>query len=239
MENSLTSTVGEIAASDFRTASIFSKYGIDFCCGGDKTLEEVCKTQSIDRAKLQKELGDAVRNDGESIDYNSWPLRLLVDYIENTYHTYIREKTPVLLQFLKKINEVHGKNHPELSKIFNLFHQSATDLSMHLQKEERILFPLIREMTEAGKSGQARDQVHCGSIANPVSVMKAEHEIEGERFKEISELSKKYTTPPDGCETYRATYKMLEEFERKLHKHIHLENNILFPKAIEFEKSFR
>ena len=237
MENNLTSTVGEIAAKDFRTASVFSKYGIDFCCGGDKTLEEVCKKQSIDVAKLQKELNDVVKNEGDNIDFNSWPLSLLTDHIEETYHTYIREKIPVLLQFLGKIKEVHGENHPELAKIFDLFSRSATDLGMHLQKEERILFPLIREIAEAEKIGCPPEEGHCGTIRNPISVMMEEHSTEGERFKKISELSKGYTTPPDGCETYRAAYKMLDDFERKLHKHIHLENNILFPKAIEMEKS--
>jgi len=238
MENNLKQTVGEIVAKDFRTASVFSKYGIDFCCGGDEPLDEICKKQSVDRTKLQNDLEEAVRNGKEDVDFNALPLDLLANYIEETYHAYIKKKAPVLIQYLGKIKEVHGERHPELYKIFDLFSQSAMDLSMHLQKEERILFPLIRELAEADRCGSSVEQSHCGTVQNPISVMKAEHEIEGERFKKVSELSGGYTTPADGCNTYHTAYEMLDEFERKLHEHIHLENNILFPKAIEMEKSF-
>jgi len=238
MENNLKSTVGEIVTKDFKTTSVFSKYGIDFCCGGNQTLEEACKKQTIDVAELQKELDEVAQSKGDSIDFNSWSLKLLADYIEETYHTYIKEKTPVLLQLLKKIKEVHGERHPELLKIYDLFYQSAMNLSMHLQKEERILFPLIKELSDAQKSGHPLEESHCGSVQNPISVMMDEHETEGERFEMISKLSGKYKTPQDGCNSYRAAYEMLDEFERKLHEHIHLENNILFPKAIEMEKLF-
>ena len=238
MENNLKLTVGEIVSKDFRTASVFAKHGIDFCCGGYQTLEEACKKQSVDVAKLQKELEEVRQSEEKTTDFNAMALDSLVNYIEETYHTYIREKTPALLQFLKKINEVHGANHPELAEIYNLFSQSAMDLSMHLQKEEQILFPIIRDYVEAEKSGAAAEQGHCGTVKNPISVMMGEHDMEGERFRKISELSKGYTVPADGCNTYRAAYEMLDEFERKLHEHIHLENNILFPKAIELEKSF-
>jgi len=238
MENNLKFTVGEIVTKDFKTASIFSKYGIDFCCGGNQTLEEACKKQSVDVAALQKELDEAAQGKEGTIDFNSLSLKLLTDYIEETYHTYIKEKTPVLLQLLKKIKEVHGERHPELSKINELFSQSAMALSMHLQKEERILFPIIRELSDAAKSGLPPEEMHCGSVQNPISVMMDEHETEGDRFEAISKLSGKYKTPADGCNTFRATYEALDEFERKLHEHIHLENNILFPKAIEIEKAF-
>ena len=236
MDNNLSFTVGEIVTKDFRTASVFSKYGIDFCCGGDKTLEEACKEQSIDRSQLQKELEEVAQKEEGTIDFNSWSLKLLVDYIEETYHTYIKRQLPLLTKNLEKIKDVHGEHHPELLKINNLFLHSAMDLSMHLQKEEKVLFPIIRELSEAEKSGFPPEQGHCGTIQNPISVMREEHEIEGERFKKISELSGGYKVPSDGCTTYHATYEMLEEFERKLHEHIHLENNILFPKAIELEK---
>ena len=238
MENNSKFTVGEIVTKNFSTASVFSKYGIDFCCGGNKTLEDACKEQSVDIAELQKELDEAAQNKGESIDFNSWSLKLLADYIEETYHTYIKEKTPVLLQLLKKIIAVHGERHPELLKINELFSQSAMALSMHLQKEEQILFPLIRQISDASKSGHPLEESHCGSVRNPIAVMMDEHDTEGERFEAISKLSGKYQTPADGCNTFRATYEALEEFEQKLHEHIHLENNILFPKAIELEKSF-
>jgi len=174
---------------------------------------------------------------GNDIDLNSLDLDLLVDYIEKTYHSYIKEKTPILLQYLEKIKEVHGAHHPELLKIFALFSQSAMDLSMHLQKEERILFPVIRQLAKSKKSGQRAERAHFGTIQNPIAAMKEEHVAEGARFDKISDLSHGYAVPPDGCNTFRAAYELLGEFELNLHKHIHLENNILFPKAIELEKA--
>jgi len=237
MESNLKHTVGEIVAKDFRTASVFSKYGIDFCCGGEKTLEEACKKQSVNSLKLQSELEEAVRNGTEEVDFNSLPLDSLANYIEETYHTHIKKKAPLLLQYLAKIKEVHGEHHPELAKIFDAFSQSVMDLSMHLQKEERILFPIIRELAEAERGGFPVEQSHCGTVQNPIFVMKEEHEIEGERYRKMAELSNGYTVPPDGCNTYHIAYEMLEEFEVKLHEHIHLENNILFPKAVELEKA--
>jgi len=238
MENNLKQTVGEIVAKDFRTAAVFSKYGIDFCCRGDELLDEVCKKQSVDRTKLQNELEEAVRNGKEDVDFNALPLDLLANYIEETYHAYIKKKAPLLLQYLMKIKEVHGEHHPELLEIFDSFSHSAMDLSMHLQKEERILFPMIRKIAEAERDGVPLEDNHCGTIQNPIAAMKAEHGIEGERFKNVSELSGGYTVPADGCNTYHTAYEMLKEFEQKLHEHIHLENNILFPKAVEMEKMF-
>jgi len=238
MENNVNSTVGEIVTKDFRTASVFTEYGIDFCCGGNKTLQKACEEKSVNITELQEKLNKATQGEkGNETDFNSWDLDLLADYIEKTYHRYIKEKTPVILQYLEKIRGVHGAHHPELFEIYDLFSHSAMDLSMHLQKEERILFPMIRQLAESENSNQDAELGHCGTIENPISVMMDEHVTEGARFEKISELSQGYTVPPDGCNTYSATYTLLEEFEQNLHKHIHLENNILFPKAIKSEQS--
>jgi len=238
MENDLNATVGEIVTKDFRTASVFSEYGIDFCCGGNKTLQKACEEKSVNVSELQEKLNEVAQSKvGNNLDFNSWDLDLLADYIEKTYHRYIKEKTPVILQYLEKIREVHGAHHPELSEIYNLFSHSAMDLGMHLQKEERILFPMIRQLAEDKNSGQGTELGHCGTIENPISVMMSEHVTEGARFEKISELSHGYAIPPDGCNTYHAAYTLLAEFEQNLHKHIHLENNILFPKAIKLEQS--
>jgi len=238
MENNVNSTIGEIVTNDFRTASVFTEYGIDFCCGGNKTLQKACEEKSVNVSELQEKLNQVIQTPkANNLDFNSWDLDLLADYIEKTYHRYIREKTPVLLQYLEKIKEVHGAHHPELFKIYDLFSHSAMDLGMHLQKEERILFPMIRHFAESKNSGQGAEPGHCGTIENPISVMKDEHGTEGARFEKISELSHGYTVPPDGCNTYRAAYTLLAEFEQKLHEHIHLENNILFPKSIKLEQS--
>ncbi|HWS60142.1 MAG TPA: iron-sulfur cluster repair di-iron protein [Flavobacterium sp.] len=234
-----TTTIGDYVAKDYRTAAIFSKYGIDFCCKGYKTLDEVCKKQELNEAKLLDELNAvfATKNDS-GMDFNSWPLDLLVDYIEKTHHRYVEEKTQELIPFLDKLCSVHGSNHPELFEINQLFKDSAQELAAHMKKEELILFPFIKEMINGTKTHGSIHKPHFGTVNNPISAMMHEHDNEGERFSAIASLSNNYTPPEDACNTYRVTYAMLEEFENDLHKHIHLENNIVFPKAKALEKFF-
>ena len=232
-------TIGDFVAQDFRTAAIFSKYGIDFCCKGQRTIEEVCTKKDINEANLLNELNVVLATKNDSgIDFNSWPLDLLIDYIEKTHHSFVEEKTPVLLQFLDKLCNVHGSNHPELFEINKLFEGSAGELSPHMKKEELILFPFIKEMINATKSHGSIGQPHFGTVKNPITAMMNEHDAEGERFRTIASLTNNYTPPEDACNTYRVTFAMLEEFEKDLHKHIHLESNILFPKAKALEKFF-
>ena len=239
MEIQETTTIGDYVAHDFRTAAIFSKHGIDFCCRGQRTLEEVCSKKNIDEADLLNELNAILITKNDSgIDFNLWPLDLLVDYIEKTHHRYVEEKTPIILQFLDKLCSVHGSNHSELFKISELFKGCAGELAQHMKKEELILFPFIKKMMNATISHQTIEQPHFGTIKNPITAMMHEHDNEGERFRKIAALTNNYTPPKDACNTYRVTYAMLEEFEQDLHKHIHLESNILFPKAKALEKFF-
>ncbi|MDR2234009.1 MAG: iron-sulfur cluster repair di-iron protein [Tannerella sp.] len=228
-------TIGEIIAKDFRTSAVFTKYGIDFCCGGDKELQAACAEHSVDPAALQKDIDEVTQTPNTETDFKSWPLDELIDYVEKTYHSYIKEKSPLLLQYLKKIYEVHGSNHPELGEIYGLYSHSANDLGQHLMKEERVLFPLIRDIVKAKETGQPLRAMM--SVQNPVMGMMSEHVVEGDRFHQMSELSSGYTVPADGCNTYRAAYGLLCEFEQKLHEHIAIENNILFPRAVEEEKA--
>lgn len=232
-------TIGEIVADDFRAAAIFSKYRIDFCCKGHRTLEEVCKKRDIDPDFLIKEL-EATKNSlaNESFDYKSWPLDLLTDYIEKTHHRYVIEKTPILRGFINKLCSVHGEIHPELYEINVLFAESTSDLADHMKKEEQTVFPFIRELKAAQIKGSYVEMPHFGTIENQVILMKEEHNTEGERFKKIAALTNNYQIPTDACNTFRVAYLMLKEFESDLHKHIHIENNILFPKAIALEKNF-
>ncbi|MFA6770400.1 MAG: hemerythrin domain-containing protein, partial [Bacteroidales bacterium] len=170
------------------------------------------------------------------IDFQSWPLDLLADYIEKTHHRYVQDKSLEIIQYLTKICEVHGTNHPELFKIKKLFTKVIENLAMHMQKEELVLFPFIRKMEKTLRSGQFLEKPSFGSIKNPIETMEDEHLAEGDRYREIDNLSNHYTIPKDGCNTYQVTYTMLKEFEEDLHMHIHLENNILFPKAILLEE---
>jgi regulator of cell morphogenesis and NO signaling len=239
METLEKNTIGEFVAQDFRTAAIFSKYGIDFCCKGNRTIEQVCKIKNLNEADLLEELNSVMdlKND-YGIDFNSWPLDLLVVYIEKTHHRYVEEKTPAILQYLDKLCNVHGSNHPELFLINDLFKASAGELAQHMKKEELILFPFIKKMMSATKSHDSVEQPHFGTVNNPITMMMEEHDNEGERLRKIAALTNNYNPPADACNTYRVTFAMLEEFEQDLHKHIHLENNILFPKAKSLEKFF-
>lgn len=232
-------TVGDYVANDFRTAALFSKYGIDFCCKGNRTLEEVCAKKDINPAELEKEIQAILETKNENtIDFKSWSPTLLIEYILEKHHSYVEEKIPVLLQFLEKLCKVHGERHPELFEINSLFKLSAGDLAQHMKKEELILFPFIQKMVKAQKDNQPIQEPHFGTVENPIAMMKDEHSIEGERFDKIALLSNNYSPPEDACSTYKVAFSMLQEFEQDLHKHIHLENNILFPKAIQLQAVF-
>lgn len=233
-------TIGEYVAQDFRTAALFSKYGIDFCCKGNRTIEEVCEKKEVTPEDLLNQITEilATKNDS-GIDFKAWPLDLLADYIEKTHHRYVEEKIPVLLQFLDKLCKVHGTSHPELFEINELFKGCAGELTQHMKKEELILFPFIKKMVKATISDELIEQPHFGTVNNPIAMMMAEHEAEGDRFVKIATLTNNYTPPADACNTYKVTFSMLNDFEQDLHKHIHLENNILFPKAAALETTFK
>ncbi len=237
MENVIEKTISEIVANDYRTAQVFKNHNIDFCCKGNRSVAAACHEKNVDSDKLLKEL-DLVKQDKPSstTDFKSWPLDLLADYIEKTHHRYVEEKLPIIKQYLHKLCHVHGDRHPELFEINEEFKASAGELAAHMKKEEFILFPYIRKMAKAKDGKTELDAPNFGTVQNPVQMMMDEHTTEGDRFEKIAKLSNKYTPPADGCNTYRVTYALLKEFEEDLHLHIHLENNILFPKAIEMER---
>ncbi len=228
--------IGELVARDYRTASVFKKYGIDFCCQGNTTINNACEKKSIDSGQVLYDLDEVAREKGSSIDYQIWPLDLLIDYIVKKHHRYVVEKSMEILPYLNKICEVHGERHPELFEINDLFNLSAEVLAQHMKKEELDLFPYIQKMIQAKHEGNKIVVPGFGSIENLIRIMEEEHTIEGDRFRKIEELSNHYTTPADACNTYRVTIALLKEFEDDLHLHIHLENNILFPKSIKLEK---
>ena len=228
--------IGELVAKDYRTASVFKKYSIDFCCQGNRTIEEACEKKNIDTKKVLEDLVAMMESKSESTsNYQSWPLDLLADYIEKKHHRYVQGKTLEIQPYLDKICKVHGERHPELLKIKEEFNASAGELAAHMKKEELILFPFIRKMTQAKMENIKVDAAHFGTVINPIQMMMDEHTVEGNRFRKIEELSNNYTPPQDACNTYRVSFALLKEFEQDLHLHIHLENNILFPKAIEIE----
>ncbi len=231
--------IGELVAQDYRTASVFKKYGIDFCCQGNRSINDACEKKKIDVKLVLNDLDAVVSANSEgSTDYQSWPLDLLADYIEKKHHRYVTEKSAEIKPFLNKVCRVHGDRHPELLEINEHFNATADEMAKHMEKEESIIFPHIREMVKAKHSNSKIDAPHFGTIQNPIQAMMDEHTTEGDRYRKIEVLSDNYTPPQDACSTYKVTFALLKEFEQDLHLHIHLENNILFPKAIELEKAF-
>lgn len=238
MDNLINEKIGNVVAKNFKAAAVFSKYGLDFCCGGQVTIDHATTKKGINKEQLLSELEAVLQEpSSEQIDFNAWPADLLATYIVKTHHRYVREKTPVLLTYLNKIEKVHGERHPELYEINKLFSECALELGQHLEKEEKILFPYIDKMESSKSAHEGYAQPGFGSVQNPISMMVHEHEAEGDRFEKIAALTNNYTPPADACSTYQVAFEMLKEFEQDLHNHIHLENNILFPKSIKLEEA--
>lgn len=230
--------IGDLVATDYRTASVFKESGIDFCCNGNRTIANACAEHDLDTDKILSQLENLSQEGSKAAnDYNSWPLDLLADYVEKRHHRFVQEKTQEIIPYLEKIVRVHGPNHPELAEVEKLFKESAGDMAVHMKKEELTLFPFIRKLVKAHDTKTPLDRTPSfGSVENPIDAMMHDHDRQGEIYREIAALTNNYTTPEDGCNTYRVTLNLINEFEEDLHLHIHLENNILFPKAIELEK---
>lgn len=225
-------TVGEIAAQDYRKIEVFKKYGIDFCCGGKKSIEKVCHEKGISRSQLEQDLAQA---SGERIlpsqDYNTWSIDFLADYIVQTHHQYVTRSLPVIFEYTQKVSRVHGLEHPEVVEVARLFMLVMDEISRHMMKEENILFPFIKQLVLAKNNRQPLSGGCFGSVAQPIRVMEHEHDQVGELMLKIREVTGNYQLPQGACNSYRYAYAKLDEFEQDLHQHIHLENNILFPKA--------
>ncbi len=230
-------TIGEIVAQNFRNAEIFEKYGIDFCCGGKISLEDACRKKGINVLQIKKEL-DSVKSQSTlaSYDFNLWELDFLCDYIVNTHHKYVVQSMPVIFEYTQKVAKVHGENHPEAIEIAEIFLKVMDEINHHMMKEENILFPYIKQMVQAKKNG-LQISSPFGTVQNPIRMMEHEHDVVGGFCKKINELSGNHTPPADACTTFRLSYLKLKEFETDLHQHIHLENNILFPKAVAMESA--
>jgi regulator of cell morphogenesis and NO signaling len=229
-------TIGEIVAADHRAAAVFARHGIDFCCGGRQGFRQACESKGLDAQAVADELGNLGATPAQPAPrFNTWDLDFLADYVVANHHAYLRAVLPVLRGYTRKIADVHGERHPELIEIAGAFRAVADELEGHMMKEEQILFPYIRDLARAERTGRALPSSPFGTIANPIAVMEQEHEGAGDGLERIRALSGGYEAPADGCTTYRVCFAELRDFEADLHQHIHLENNILFPKAIALE----
>ncbi|HEY1024747.1 MAG TPA: iron-sulfur cluster repair di-iron protein [Sphingobacteriaceae bacterium] len=230
-------TIGEMVAKDYRKAQVFKKYGIDFCCGGKKTLEEVCDKKGISADTVKEELESVDQHQQNSgLDFNNWELDFLADYIVNVHHKYVKESMPFMLQLAEKVARVHGDRNPETIEVARIFSNIVNDFNLHLMKEENILFPFIKDLAQARKTGNKITPAPFGSVNNPTQMMETDHEQAGEDMGAIRRITNDYVLPAGACSSYTILYKKLEEFENDLFNHVHLENNILFPKAIQLEK---
>jgi regulator of cell morphogenesis and NO signaling len=234
-------TVRQIVADDFRTAAIFEKFGIDFCCGGHRALGDVCQDRGVSLDAVAAALATATAAPAatDAPRFATWDPPALVSYIVANHHAYVRSAIPSLLERTKKIESVHGERHPELAQVAATFAAVAEEMNSHMFKEERILFPFIVALSEAAASGQPAPPAPFGPVANPIRMMEHEHESAGGAMARISELTGGYQPPEDACTTYRVCLEELKAFETDLHRHVHLENNILFPKAIALESAGR
>lgn len=231
-------TVKEIVTEDHRTAAVFERHAIDFCCNGGRRLGDACKEKGVDPQVLLQDLEQVAASPlTDAFRPAEWDLDALADFIVNTHHRYVRRTLPVLLPHVEKVLSVHGKNHPELAGIAETVDAIAAELAGHMQKEELILFPAIKALAGSQRDRTASPRLPFGSIRNPIEQMEAEHRSVGDSLASIRTATQNYTPPPDACTTFMVTYKELADFERDLHQHIHLENNILFPRAIVLEES--
>jgi regulator of cell morphogenesis and NO signaling len=238
LKNDTDETLGQIAAKDLGKAQIFKKYGLDFCCGGKKTVKEACAEKGIDVTKVEAALqhADNLTFTSHPLPYNDWNIDFLADYIVNTHHSYVRKQLPDLVAYANKVMTVHGGRHPELVKVNEIVELIQMEMSAHIIKEERVLFPYIKVLVATQQAGSTGNESPFGTVQNPVNMMEMEHEVVGKYLEDLRKLTGNYTLPEDACATYSLLYRMLNAFEEDLHLHVHLENNILFPKAIALEQ---
>jgi regulator of cell morphogenesis and NO signaling len=233
-------TVRELAQEIPAATRVFEKFGIDYCCGGKKPLREACRAANLSVEEVWSSLQAAEQAAQTAPEVRPWqtePLAEIVAHIENTHHKYTREEIARLTPLLARVCSVHGKNHPELEKMRNTFHGLAQELTMHMMKEEKVLFPHIVRMEESVLQHEPVLPFPFGSMQNPITMMEHEHDSAGEALRALRELSGNYAPPQDACISYQTLYLALADFEADLHQHIHLENNILFPRAMAMERA--
>jgi regulator of cell morphogenesis and NO signaling len=232
-------TLKAIVTEDFRAAMVFEKYSLDFCCNGGVTIDQACATRNVDPLAVLSELDHLLSTPPSAgTRTDEWETEALIDHILAVHHEYVRTAIPVLSLHTEKVARVHGERHPEVITIAQHFARVAGELQQHMMKEERVLFPYIRALAVARREGIHPETPHFGSAANPIRMMEAEHAAAGDTLYAVRSLSNNYTVPQDACTTYQVTYQELRQFEEDLHRHVHLENNILFPSAIALEQSF-
>lgn len=231
-------TVGQWVVEQPARARVFERLGMDYCCGGAKPLSEACQDKGIEPSEVLSMLEAADRTreeDQQTGEPDKLGLAELADEIERTHHAYLRRELPRLHMLAVKVRDVHAERDERLREVTAVYEAMMSELTMHMQKEEQVLFPMVREIEQA----QAMPAFHCGSLVNPIGVMEHEHRNAGDALARLRALTDDFTPPPWACNTYRVLLDSLRQLESDLHEHIHKENNILFPKAIAIERRLR
>ncbi|MBD3637545.1 MAG: iron-sulfur cluster repair di-iron protein [Crocinitomicaceae bacterium] len=231
-----TTTVAEIVSQNVLTADVFKKNGIDFCCNGNVSLKDVCHKKGISFNKVTKQIEELKLKSKVEYAYDKLDLDDLIDHIENKHHNYVEEATQLIIQYADKVAKVHGHCYTEVVKVNQIFHELASELAGHMKKEELILFPYIKNLAEAKRVNMQINPPRFGTSQNPIRNMEYEHDLAGHKMRQIQEITKNFEPPAEACNTFKALYAKLKEFQEDLFLHIHLENNILFPKAIALEQ---
>lgn len=232
-------TVASLAVAKPASTWVLEGLGIDYCCGGNRSVAEACAAAGISAEELDRRLADAETAQapaGVAADWSKAALKDLVAHIVDTHHAYLNRELPRLVEMFDKVLEAHGKNHTELGAMCERFGELDNELMSHMFKEEHVLFPYITRLETAREWGEEVAPPPFGSVRFPIRMMLGEHDSAGEALQILRAESENYTVPPDGCPTFHALYNGLKGLEADLHQHIHLENNILFPRAIELEE---
>jgi regulator of cell morphogenesis and NO signaling len=232
-------TVRELALENPGSTRIFESLGIDYCCGGNRSLREACESVNLQLDQVLKSLEEAdhtARLRARERDWQTEPIESLIEHIQSTHHKYTREEIARLGPLFEKVCSVHGKNHSELLEVHAIFEGLAQELNSHMMKEEMILFPYLLEMVASVSGHRPIARAPFGSIQNPISMMEHEHDSAGNALRDMNKATSGYSAPADACVSYRTLYDALAAFEADLHQHIHLENNILFPRAVAIEQ---
>ena len=233
MNSILQKTLATIVIENHQAAAIFEKHSLDFCCKGKRTLYDACTEKNIDTLSIEKELNEAISTEGSKhIPFSEMTEEQLIGHILIHHHFYVKQSMPTIMNHLEKVAMKHGPHFPYMIEVFQLFAEIQQDMTSHMHKEEMILFPRIKQIATASAEHQTLPDV--GFIQGPVNVMEHEHDMAGDIMSKIRVLTNNYTPPEEACTTFRVVISELQAFEEDLHKHIHLENNILFPKAEKF-----
>ncbi len=235
LKNYAERSLAEIVNEDLRTADVFKKFGMDFCCGGGRSLAAACERHGVQIEEVLEALQKLDQEEQQPTDFTDWPVDRLVAYIVEKHHRYLEEALPMIEEYAAKVSKVHGPSHPEVLQVQEIFMALAWELRVHLKKEENILFPYLQNLAKAHRGEIKWSPPTFGKAENPIRQMMAEHDDAGEALKKLRAVTRGFFPPEYACNTWRAYYRKLEELEGDLFLHVHLENNVLFPKAVALE----